>query len=104
MNAVNRFYACPRCDEPCSKLAFKDAYTKCDSCGMFHDLLDREEELYLTNLINKKDALIWRFHFNDCLYCYDAASHNLFDAEGTILPWLPYNISAERLKSLLILI
>lgn len=70
MNAMNRFYTCPRCDEPWSKLA----YTKCDNCGMVHNFSDHEEELFLNNLINEKDSLIWRFHFNDCLYCYDAAS------------------------------
>lgn len=86
---------CPRCNGPWT---LKDGlgYIDCRKCNLsFHERSG--DHLYILNIINVGDELDFHFHDNECIY--NASDRTL---SRVILPLLPVDISAERLKTLLL--
>jgi len=85
---------CPRCgNEWINKFSIKP---ECKKCLVFYDIADAKHiRLYLNSPAPNIKLLVWRFEHNDCI-CWFSLT------EPLRLPWLPFDITAERLKTLIL--
>jgi len=102
-NLKKDFYNCPRCHGDFreeiklysgGKEVFCFCY--CDVCPMKYDV--KYSFIALRNPICEEVHLTWDINFNKCSY---GSLSDYVSNKEKILPWLPYNISSERLKLLL---
>jgi hypothetical protein len=97
-----KFETCPRCSgnwekQNLSVSGEKFPYYRCNACDLHY--YDNREEISLRRFIKPDYNLVWFYNENCCGY------GSLEDAmSGTTLrlPWLPFAISKERFRLLLL--
>jgi hypothetical protein len=93
---IMTFKDCPRCGAKYNRTS--DIFVSCSFCRLHYycSTTGQTETLTLYNILNKDDMLVWSFTYGRCMY---GKTDPVCDVK---LPWLPYNITAAKLKLLLL--
>ena len=88
------YLECPRCQ---NSWQFKINRYECINCNINY-YLDLNNMIDLYGIIHENDRLTWIFKTKKCYYRYqiDSVYHFLN------LPWLPFDITSDKLKTYLL--
>ena len=85
---------CPRCNNNWQR-ENKIIYRKyCDDCNLFYCHFGL---LVIRSFLGTDDSLIWQYTIPNCIY----GTGTIF-GKNTTLPWLPFNITPDKLKTYLL--
>lgn len=97
-----KFESCPRCNGNWEStfVSYKEEkfpFYRCNSCNIHY--FDNREEVALRGILKPQTNLVWYCNENYCRY---GSMEDVVNDSTLRLPWLPFTISKDRLKLILL--